>query len=495
MKLLSTLGLSILFAFEFTSMAQNYRPINPNRTQYFKTQNQIRALVVDTVFMDNTDTIYRFFENIQKDSSGCYHPDDPSWMGREMRITPDSSYIFTNKKNNQILLKPLAGLHEEWVFYEEPNFIVTAKVEAIVQTSVLNTPDSVKTIRLTISDSLNNPVNHDFNSCILKISKQYGLYQTIAMFYFPEKEPSDFLIIYQKEYILKGVNNPKQGITNITNKEVYDFYPGDELHVIAYFYSDPWGASFNADTSFLIYQCTSRQEINDELCYTFFIKNLHSYYSSTTPGNNWQYYTYNEYSDTVCYGNDSAFDAEPWTPVIYNNKLMQLFLEEGIAITKVVSFKTFSSIPSNPNCWNLNSLGFFNYHSRYYAGLGGPYYTTGNIGSYNYKGRILKYYKKGGIGYGTPLSFNVNIPDSAHPDSVIRIFPNPVTDNLVIDVQNNLQNPVFYLYNQLGQIVKIHALNNMTINTIARNELVSGMYFYEIRDDFRLLKSGKIIYK
>ena len=74
--------------------------------------------------------------------------------------------------------------------------------------------------------------------------------------------------------------------------------------------------------------------------------------------------------------------------------------------------------------------------------------------------------------------------------SFFNLFPNPFSTQLNIQVANNFQTTII-LYDFLGRYILQRLFTNST--TINTEQLLDGIYFYEIRNDKRILKTGKIV--
>lgn len=82
------------------------------------------------------------------------------------------------------------------------------------------------------------------------------------------------------------------------------------------------------------------------------------------------------------------------------------------------------------------------------------------------------------------------LQDNHHSSQTINTFPNPFSNQLTFVLSNNLQATIIF-YNFLGQQILQHALTNST--TINTEQLADGIYFYELRNEKRILKTGKVI--
>lgn len=88
---------------------------------------------------------------------------------------------------------------------------------------------------------------------------------------------------------------------------------------------------------------------------------------------------------------------------------------------------------------------------------------------------------------GSPIEENKNI------HSQIYIMPNPI-DNFAIIKFDNFKNENLKLtiFNQLGQIMK--QVENITTNQVEiyKNDLTSGLYFIQLRNNYRIIGTSKL---
>jgi hypothetical protein len=74
----------------------------------------------------------------------------------------------------------------------------------------------------------------------------------------------------------------------------------------------------------------------------------------------------------------------------------------------------------------------------------------------------------------------------------LRVFPNPFTNQLSFVLTDDGQKTI-YLYDFLGhQILRQEFANSTTLNT---EQLVDGIYFYELKNSYGTLKTGKVVKK
>ena len=77
--------------------------------------------------------------------------------------------------------------------------------------------------------------------------------------------------------------------------------------------------------------------------------------------------------------------------------------------------------------------------------------------------------------------------------ATVRIYPNPVRDNLQVSFNNHQPNESsLMLYNEDGRLLSSNPLRHMESN-IDISEINNGIYFYEIQDKGIVVNQGKIM--
>jgi hypothetical protein len=80
--------------------------------------------------------------------------------------------------------------------------------------------------------------------------------------------------------------------------------------------------------------------------------------------------------------------------------------------------------------------------------------------------------------------------ESIDNGSYIKLFPNPFSTQINFQFTDNLQAKII-LYDFLGQqILQKTFTNSTTINT---EQLANGIYFYELLNDKRIVRTGKVV--
>ena len=94
--------------------------------------------------------------------------------------------------------------------------------------------------------------------------------------------------------------------------------------------------------------------------------------------------------------------------------------------------------------------------------------------------------------YCQTLYLGVSAQDNPLIKNQIGIMPNPFKENLFVLLSASLRNPVFRLYDQVGQLIEeVHL--DFGITEIRSATLPVGIYFWEVTSNHERVKSGKCI--
>jgi hypothetical protein len=75
----------------------------------------------------------------------------------------------------------------------------------------------------------------------------------------------------------------------------------------------------------------------------------------------------------------------------------------------------------------------------------------------------------------------------------VKIYPNPFTNNIVVNLNKNDFSPIFDLYDISGRKVLTTKLNNVT-NRIQFNQPGTGVYIYKLTNKTgKVIASGKLV--
>jgi hypothetical protein len=304
--------------------------------------------------------------------------------------------------------------------------------------------------------------------------------KTLNFYQFPDIELCDFECQYLREFYVAGLSNPEVGIKNFTSLDIYDFQPGDELHVVeGYSYQYSW----NSYTRKEIFKYLHRYDYGDSIFYDVEITTAFWNYSENETG-------YSFSVDTVVqkyYLNSflSCFPDEAYSDG-WMMSALAMISDEHLA---KVDNSAYGFVFNGESCWSpLMADGFLPY-KYYYKGLGGPYYPEtwgwGDIGSCN-----LIYYSISGETWGTPMVLSdVN---SEMLQSQISVYPNPANKVIKVDITKVDNNCIIEIYNVIG--VKLISKNLSTgQNIIDLGAIPAGVYFYQIKFGIEVLKCEKFV--
>ncbi|WP_309641634.1 T9SS type A sorting domain-containing protein [Flavobacterium sp.] len=120
---------------------------------------------------------------------------------------------------------------------------------------------------------------------------------------------------------------------------------------------------------------------------------------------------------------------------------------------------------------------------------------NGLSGSGGYSVHLVCSFQDGQHIYGNQdcAELLLNTDDNVISNSVITFFPNPLVNELTISSDTFLTNAAFKLYNMQGQLVR--EIDNLSGNKISvnRENLSSGMYFIQLFENNKLIKSDKML--
>lgn len=152
-------------------------------------------------------------------------------MGDHIRISADGTHLFFNLEGDTIRFQAMADLGEAWAVYEKHNMYIQGEVISVEEVSILDTiTDLVKTISFHVMDAALNPLPHFLNNITLKFSENYGMVEALNFIIFPLGNEIYFNLGFGS-YTLTGMEGIEGGAQNLTWKDVYDYQPGDELHI------------------------------------------------------------------------------------------------------------------------------------------------------------------------------------------------------------------------------------------------------------------------
>ena len=423
------------------------------------------------------DTVLYPLHNLQLIGDECYDPNGNGWTGKKIVFNNQWNYFF-NDDSDTIKIKTDAVLNESWILFQRPDITVSATVTKWDTTTILGVVDSVKTIALHVFDNSMKPISHEFENATIAISKHFGLIKAVNFTYFPalKYRPANFVT---KKLELVGIMNPKLGIQNIKWFDVFDFQVGDEFHYTDSYNYLMFGGS--ASERKYIIRILKRENFNDSIRYTENVQstrkfklNLESEYIITSE----------HYQDTNLIRRNAEFDQEPGVPVFNKDS-------SSLQIYPTFNIVSAPEIYSKDNgCWHRSLMIDDACNILSYAkGRGLISSSSGCWEWQSYDRKEQVYYKKGSVTWGTPLVLTSN--EEVNARFSINIYPNPTTDKIYIDLNDN-SNCSFELFDTNGKSLVQKKLN-LQKNSVNMLEFSKGIYFYRIIIDDKQVKTGKII--
>ncbi len=466
--------------------SQDYQTVFSDRVACFQNKNKyVECIRIDSVNYQ-TDSVFYPFSNIQELDDDCFTPSGPSWIGKKLMIQNNGYNLFFNKNNDTIKIKTNALLNESWTAYELPDStVITARVLKHDTSEFLGQLDSVKTIGFQVYTKNMTPVTHPLNDMTLLLSKNFGLIKTFNFYLFPGYE-INFPDYYLQEYNLTGLSKPQIGIQNLTRFDVFDFQPGDEIHVL--YEESRWGTGDDYSiTQKTITKYLTRADYPDSIVYSFDIKS-----NRNTIRTDATLFSYLHDIRKSVIVPDTIFDKLPGEPIRseYEAYSYVMYNNGTISKTEPSGYDRICS-PYNDSCWmRCDVWGCWPSYS-YIKGLGGPYYECDDFFfGFIKENNELVYYKKGDLTSGTPLI--VTDTNNVVLEEETEVFPNPAKDILWIKTLNNYLPLVFELIDINGKSLFQKSIVTVS-TTINLGSFPAGIYFYRLSDDTGVIKNGRLI--
>jgi hypothetical protein len=465
--------------------AQNFQTVNSGRVAYFTTYGEdFQFLRIDSARFNGDSVFYpnRCIDLIsgENDYPRCYSPYQSSWAGSMIIVRDEGANIYFNRENDSIVIKTRAKLNDIWKAYQkEDSILITAEVIAYDTAIVLGLVDSIKTIQFQVFDSTGAKLNHPYNNLTVTISKNFGWVKSLNFNYFPNVPDEDYRMQYAS-FTLVGMDNPKLGVQNLTWFEVFDFQPGDVLHVKKS--SIQCGVS-NGEFKItdIKYTYLKRTDYADSIIYW-----IDQEQQETNRINGEKIVSFKHDTIKSVIHSDSEFNILSSEPIID---------EGGYSLRMNVQYwsntKYVYQLPMHKDedhCWRL--LMFDGGGGSYFLrGLGGDYYEYSGISGCDTYDNILVYYKKGNITWGTPFDFtDIEVFENMKQ---INVFPNPASNKICIET-NGCDEPItLELYSSGGSLI-FHQIIHSEKQDVDVTHLENGIYFYKVSTSDQILKNGKI---
>lgn len=465
-----------------SARSTGYQTVYSHRKAYYQTESgRIETLKIDSIAYLN-DSVFYPSRTIQLVGDECYSPNGSGWTGNKIIVNNHWNYFF-NDDNDTIKIKPDAVLNESWNLFRRPDITITATVTKWDTATVMSVVDSVKTITLKIYDMSMSPLPHRLDGATIELSKHYGLTKTLNFHFVPESRYAS--ADYETNILnLVGITHPEQGVQNVKWFEIFDYQVGDEFHYVDWESYLMFGGS--ASERKYIIRILKRENFNDSIRYTEDVESLLRYKESASVD---YVTTYNHYQTSGIVYENAEFDREPGT-FVFNEDSTVLYVTSNFSSNSWGQTDTYYK---ENDCWQKLRIIDDACNFRTFArGRGEIFYGGGCWPDLTYSESRQVYYKKGTESWGVPLVLT-GIEDPADQQAA-DVYPNPVLNDLFIDLNGITKSCTFELLDAQGKII-LQTLLNVQKNRLNLHELNSGLYFYRIMSDNEQIKAGRIIKK
>jgi hypothetical protein len=476
--------------FAFHSTGQNYQLWNSSTVKIFEGQIGFRGAKIDSVFTLGTDSVFYPTRTVQAEdpyttqSFICYEVGRNGWVGEKIRMNPQTGLhrIYT-AQGDSIEIHVQAEPGDTWVAQDLGSgaYFQGEVLSVNWEETSLGIPDSVKRIKFRMINSEGESSEIDYMNDTLMLSKEYGLLNTWRF---------SFLTGWYEPYItniddasggfyhLVGFENDtlRAGIANLTREDIYDFDPGDVLHLLEEFDGggiarvreildrDDSGPTPVFETLVLDINFNGNFDDNPEITAVF--------HDTLSTGDG--------LFGAWLFQGEANVSKLPWEPVpdnIYlgNYTKLTMTLDENGRRRKHNYQELYSLIYDEwDECWYISGIGTLcppnNVFHNFIEGLGGPYQECSNY-SHN-----LVYYVKGEEEWGTPMDFSTILAsEDRHSANGIRLYPNPAGEVLYIEVSEAMETMV--ISDLSGKVVRRFAnFSPKTLRSIDLSGLAPGIY-------------------
>jgi hypothetical protein len=485
--------------------AQNYRVVTEQLPAYYQTASAfgqapgIKAFAI-TFSLPGQDTMFITFNTIRDTtepaSENCLDGESGSVMGRKI-LQQSNRTVFFNFQKDSIFLRNDTKAGDSWIFYTFPNGgFIRALHQQTIQMDVLGMEDTVKRVTFLRKDAEGNTIEDEINHKELLLSAHNGLIQSFDLYLFPEK---------LLEISLIGIENPETGVRNPDAKAVYDFNVGDEFHLSSeVVFRDPdnpdsTGNIIEGDIVKKIRLLTARDDYPDSVVYQYHDCSKVIRYHQGAPDT---LLLTEEISETIVFDSirPGLLDAYPDEKIIRPNGYT--YYSIGLVSTSKYNFHLQKIIVDDAysNSGSCITESLFDpccYTETYVEGCGGPYFYWDDWSGTTKKSK-LEYFNKGGNEWGVRLAKDceelfLDIADHNVHDPLVRIYPNPFTDELLITTENSgrkmKQLSLLDMQGRLLKKIEPDALH-FSINTTV---LPSGIFILEIQFEDGKLFRRKLI--
>jgi hypothetical protein len=442
--------------------------------RFYRHANKTINLSMQSATFDG-DSVFVPYNHWLKAGDECFRPDVRSVLGSEIRVSPEGIYEFVLSDEESVIMDSNGESDATWIAWVSASgdSLVEATVTEVMEDDPFGEPETIRTISLQLMDDAMNPLSGEVNAYTFQFGSQSGLISFPALLNFPEFVLTPFLEDFQLELIIEENDQEFKGLTKF---DVYDFQPGDQIHIEE-------GSNSFGETS-----------INQ---YKHIVLSRFDYPDEGMP------------VDSIVY----TIEVQRWT---YSGPLGEA--DPQPADTSIIDMRiepdSIFDLPAGTALVEEGTAGAFNWLSasefalsknRYYAGpifsansqagencfgeildwgcnfakevfienLGGPYYDCqSSITVRNY--RKLLYYNTDAGEWGEPLSTR----DLRVSSSQFSLYPNPTKSEFTIQSELSTAIQRIEVYDLQGRMIRSFSPSG---NRYSVENLKSGMYRLLIR--------------
>lgn len=459
----------------FSGVRAYFEPDELINSQYYNGEKFYRALEMNDSLDMGIPVLYNFRENHYDnyeisllDDFDCNHPDKSSWIGWKTMLLNNGVNVFFNRNYDSIFIHTLADLNEPWIFYKiNDSLYYTAEVIDHDTMSFLGITDSIKSIQISLNDSVKNLLTDTTNFQIL-LSKEHGFVRTINFRDFPGFGPETFPVI---EHQLVGFSLQNLGHQKLTKGDIYDFDRDDIIHRTFNYMSGSGGGYLHAIHEYLKridYGSESTWYLIDRIQWGGDYTGNSSYINDTIE------VTYHNQMDHIQVGMpfESIYnDWELWCYVVYRN---EDYNSRPRLYTLTPQFQYGIVFDS---CYTLPFEYFDIWHNWHIKGCGVNSQYFDPLSNNSSQSTIV-YYKKGDDEWGTPLTPPVGIHHTQAIPDMIKLAPNPADKSCTISSHGNKIAEI-RIFNLPGQLKGTFLVMGKNYD-LDSGSLEDGIYLIEI---------------
>lgn len=299
----------------------------------------------------------------------------------------------------------------------------------------------------------------------IKLSKKSGLVKLLNFYAFGSDNEEVL-----KNLTYSGSQNLKDGMYNITAKEIYNYEVGDVFHRKRAENGPSVGTNITSTIDSIISKSISTIIPENKLVYIYKIFRI----KKTLKGS------------IVSQNADTITESHVLNEINYFSLLLGYYSGSN-KITKTI--ENGATLSGSSPCLNPVLDGGI-CANTYVEGLGGPYYfCRGTIDFLYHTYDSLIYYKKGNEEWGKALILGNSEEETLQ--SQITVSPNPTSGFVNFDLGNVSNACKIDLMDNSGKIV--HSETSLGFTKIDVSSFKKGMYFYSISSENNKRLIGKLI--